>query len=1058
METFIDYQLRRGDEISPSFLKAIEESQISIIVFSRGYTSSKWCLEELVKILQCKSTYGQIVVPVFYKMDLSDVRNQTGSFADAFAEHEQHSKDSINRVQTWKDALKEAANLSGLDSRVIKPESELIENIVQDVLKRLNVMSQKNNNDLIGIDSMINEIESLLYIGSNDDVRSVAICGIGGIGKTTLAAAVFDRISCQFEGFCFIHGVREESEQSGGLNRLRRELYYAILGDLNIFNSFVGCNFMKKRLGHDNKNENKVHVSKGLDSVFNELRMQDSNVELLWNGVLQLVNFKEIHLSGSENLISCPDESGARNLDVLYLDGCTNCFASLKSLKKLNMYGCSHVKMLPEMSCNIEYLNLSETAIEELSPAIDNLSKLVELSLQRCSRLKSLSTSICKPKSLERLFLYHCSKIDTLPDEIGALESLIMLRIAGTIIRELPSSIIHLNNLEMLSFKRCKVQDRMMNLLLLPSLGLCSLKKLDLTDCGIAKIPNSLTHLSQLRRLHLGSNKFESIPTNVENLFNLKYLDISYCQRLQFLPKLPSTSINAVNCISLEVSQFLSVPYTITCASKFYVAFANCFKLYRNGLKDIVEDVLQKIQSLATLWTKQPYVKLFSFRSSGSLIIEELPPGWNNNKFVGFALCAVMETQHHRIVNSWDLYICCECNLKSKDGHWHVFTGKFGYQPYDYCAEPYHVVSDHVYMGADHLMYPRDTDELCYDVEVTFQFYIETGLRHVECCKVKSYGVCLMYAQDLGKSSASFSFVASICFPRSEILEWFSFRNSGSLITEELPPGWNNNKFVGFALCAVMETQHHRIVNSWDLYICCECNVKSKDGHWHVFTGKFSYQPYDYSAEPHYVVPDHVYMGADNLMYPRDAGELCYDIEVTFQFYIETGLRHVECCKCLSVQDRIVAIGSPFIKIDLINCFQLDRNVLIEEALLKLQSLAILWKENYYNKDLHAPPLSIVICFPGSEVPEQFSFRNLGSFITVKLPPDWLNVTLLVSLCVMWWHFETMKIVVCFWILTMNVNSNLKMGSVMLHMALWVIGTSLNLMDNAIKSGQILCT
>ncbi|KAL5845666.1 hypothetical protein ACOSQ3_009190 [Xanthoceras sorbifolium] len=120
IETFIDYQLRRGDEISPSLLKAIEESQISIIVFSRGYASSKWCLEELVKIFQCKSTYGQIVVPVFYEVDPSDVRNQTGSFADAFAEHEQHFKESINRVQTWKDALKKAANLSGLDSHVIK--------------------------------------------------------------------------------------------------------------------------------------------------------------------------------------------------------------------------------------------------------------------------------------------------------------------------------------------------------------------------------------------------------------------------------------------------------------------------------------------------------------------------------------------------------------------------------------------------------------------------------------------------------------------------------------------------------------------------------------------------------------------------------------------------------------------------------------------------------------------------------------------------------------------------------------------------------------------------
>ncbi|KAL5843223.1 hypothetical protein ACOSQ4_009181 [Xanthoceras sorbifolium] len=363
--------------------------------------------------------------------------------------------------------------------------------------------------------------------------------------------------------------------------------------------------------------------------------------------------------------------------------------------------------MLPEMSCNIEYLNLSETAIEELSPAIDNLSKLVELSLRRCSRLKSLPTSICKQKSLERLFLCHCSKIDKLPDEIGALESFITLDIAGTAIREVPLSIVYLKNLKMLSFKRCKVQDWMMNLLLLPSLGLCSLKKLDLTNCGIANVPDSLCSLKKLdltdcgiakipEKLYLGSNKFESIPANIANLFNLEYFDISYCQRLHFLLKLPSISINAINCILLEVSQFLSVPYTITCASKFYVNFANCFKI---------------LPVASICFPGNETLEWFSIRSSGSLITEELPPGWNSNKFVGFALCAVMETQHNRIVNSWDLYICCECNLKSKDGHWHVFIGKFDWT------------------------------------------------RHVECCKVKSCGVRLMYAQDLGKSSASFSFV-----------------------------------------------------------------------------------------------------------------------------------------------------------------------------------------------------------------------------------------------------------------------------------------------------------
>ncbi|KAL5845657.1 hypothetical protein ACOSQ3_009181 [Xanthoceras sorbifolium] len=243
---FIDYKLNGGDEISPSLLEAIEKSQISIIIFSRNYASSRWCLEELVKILECREQYGQIVIPLFYGIDPSDVRNQTGSFADAFAEHEQKSS---HKVQIWKDALKKAANLSGWHSTANKPENVLIEDIVQNVLKRLNDMYSVETSDLIGIDSKIEEIESLLCIGTND-ARSVGIWGIGGIGKTTLAEAVFNKISNQFEGFCFTYHVRERSEQSGGLNHLRQELHLAIFGNgnMNVCTSIVGCDFTRNRL------------------------------------------------------------------------------------------------------------------------------------------------------------------------------------------------------------------------------------------------------------------------------------------------------------------------------------------------------------------------------------------------------------------------------------------------------------------------------------------------------------------------------------------------------------------------------------------------------------------------------------------------------------------------------------------------------------------------------------------------------------------------------------------------------------------------------------------
>lgn len=115
IKTYIDEEsLRKGDEISPALLKAIEESKLAVIVFSQNYASSSWCLDELNHIFKCKGKDKQLlVVPIFYHVDPSHVRKQNGSYGVAFGRHEERFKDKIEIVHQWRVALAEAANLSG---------------------------------------------------------------------------------------------------------------------------------------------------------------------------------------------------------------------------------------------------------------------------------------------------------------------------------------------------------------------------------------------------------------------------------------------------------------------------------------------------------------------------------------------------------------------------------------------------------------------------------------------------------------------------------------------------------------------------------------------------------------------------------------------------------------------------------------------------------------------------------------------------------------------------------------------------------------------------------
>ncbi|XP_015170539.1 TMV resistance protein N-like [Solanum tuberosum] len=294
VNTFIDdEELRKGDVISIELEKAIEQSRVAIVVFSKNYASSSWCLDELVKILDCRERLNQLVLPIFYDVDPSQVRRQTGSFGEALAKHKERSI-GTERMEKWKAALTEAANLSGWDLRNVADghESKFIESIIKQVLQEVNQTPLDVAHYPIGLDSPIKDILLLMQSGCEHEVRMVGICGVGGIGKTTLAKAIYNRIFLQFGGSCFLSDVRSKAEELG-LIKLQEKLLHQILKtkEFEVDSVAEGVNLIKARLGSQ-----KVLIV--LDDVDHRSQLESLTRERNWfgSGSVIIITTRDEHL------------------------------------------------------------------------------------------------------------------------------------------------------------------------------------------------------------------------------------------------------------------------------------------------------------------------------------------------------------------------------------------------------------------------------------------------------------------------------------------------------------------------------------------------------------------------------------------------------------------------------------------------------------------------------------------------------------------------------------------------------------------------------------------
>ncbi|KAI3702671.1 hypothetical protein L6452_28420 [Arctium lappa] len=252
---FDDDEIQTGEDLKPELENAIKTSRASIIVLSKDYASSTWCLDELVLILEQRRSSKHIVIPIFYHVKPTDVRKQQSSFGDAMARHKQKMEGEpnekkrshlANKMKQWEKALTEVADMKGEEANG-RRETILIERIVKEISSRLELHKQSKIPHLIGMKSSIRTITSFL---KDNATEFLTIWGIGGIGKTYLANYVFKLHYLDFGRSSFLEDIERRCTRPNTLLDLQKQLLKD-LGDItwmNIHDANVATSKIEKLL------------------------------------------------------------------------------------------------------------------------------------------------------------------------------------------------------------------------------------------------------------------------------------------------------------------------------------------------------------------------------------------------------------------------------------------------------------------------------------------------------------------------------------------------------------------------------------------------------------------------------------------------------------------------------------------------------------------------------------------------------------------------------------------------------------------------------------------
>ncbi|CAN1751469.1 Disease resistance protein L6 [Linum perenne] len=553
IRTFLDNEeLRKGEIIAPSLEKAIKESKVYIPILSQGYASSKWCLQELALMVKCcKQGDDRIILPIFYMMEPRDVRHQEGSYKKAFQLHSK--KYDAETIKEWKEALKEVGEMKGWSVKESDRQGVIVDEVYSKVWSHLMRSYKLVTEDLVGIDSHVQQVTTLLSLESGG-VKIVGIHAMGGMGKTTIAKAVHDQLYSQFDRFCFVEDAREILSKSDGVVTLQNKIISSILiTDYKVKDASEGLRVINDRvckhkvlvvLDDVNDSSQFDQIMGKLDNFSGGSRFIITTRDIWVLQVLQECEFyepKEMNDDHALQLFSKhafgtkvpPTDYATLSLEFVQVaTGLPLALQVASNLKAIHLHYCLKIRTAPDLSqCrNLEWIDLHGCWQMKGEIHIGNLLKNLKLLRFSETNITKLTGDI---GALQNLQVFHARDLmgdngkSFSPEIMNLPTSLNQLYLSSSRVLNLSE----LKDLEVLCFDDC---DKLQYLGVMSLERLEALRSLSMTDCtSITKLP----HLSALT--------------------NLKTLDISGCTGLTevlVIPRLESLiKLNMSGCSSVLV-------------------------------------------------------------------------------------------------------------------------------------------------------------------------------------------------------------------------------------------------------------------------------------------------------------------------------------------------------------------------------------------------------------------------------------------------------------------------------------------------------------------------